>query len=492
MRAARAARSVLNRRILSGGLFLGAALGPGSFLRADPGASVVVHPAETAEILANPGMGWETFGKSSRQDKNLPAGVPSTVLYARWGWGVLEPKPGQLNTVLLDGILQEAHASGQKLAFRVMCCSPYAGRPYHPAWLKDVGGRILVVDHRGVEALPVPDFDDPVILARHLDFIRRLGERYDGSPDLDHVDLGSIGWWGEWHMSSSQTGHMPTMATRMKIVHAYLAAFQRTPLLMLLNGEACTTYATQHGAGWRADSLGDLGAFSATWNHMKNGYPAWIAATRVADVWQAAPVAFEPPNGSVNDYVTKGWPLRWIFNYALACHGSYLNGGSAALLPDPEFRAELKRFLQRLGYRLVLKEARLPAQAAPGGVMEVSLQWQNLGSAPCYQPYRVAYRLDDGRGHVRVIVGQLTVSHWLPGSVAMFTKEFMQEVPDLPPGPVYRVSEAVPLPADLPAGNYTASLAVVGLTDERPAVRLAIAGRSPDGWYPLSRLLVAR
>ena len=59
---------------------------------------VVVKPEETDEILANPGIGWETFHQTSKQDKNLPSWIPSTIHYARWGWGELEPQPGKLNT----------------------------------------------------------------------------------------------------------------------------------------------------------------------------------------------------------------------------------------------------------------------------------------------------------------------------------------------------------------------------------------------------------
>jgi len=108
------------------------------------GEQVVVTPEETDEILANPGMGWETFHRTSKQDKNLPSWIPSTVHYARWGWGQLESQPGTLNTEFLDKVLKETHNSGQKLAFRVMCCSTTKGRPYrlvlkelqHPAQVK--------------------------------------------------------------------------------------------------------------------------------------------------------------------------------------------------------------------------------------------------------------------------------------------------------------------------------------------------------------------
>ena len=104
----------------------------------------------------------------------------------------------------------------------------------------------------------------------------------------------------------------------MKVVDAYLAAFKKTPLVMLINGQECTTYATQHGTGWRADSLGDLGSFSPTWNHMRDAYPKWIRETRAEEAWKNGPVAYEPPL-DVAEFVEKGWPLRWIFNYALAC-----------------------------------------------------------------------------------------------------------------------------------------------------------------------------
>lgn len=256
---------------------------------------ITVFPEETDEILANPGMGWETFHHTSKTDKNLPSWIPSTVHYARWGWRELEPEPGKIAYDFLDRMLKESHDSGQKLAFRVMCCSPYQGLPYHPDWLPEIGGRILMADYRGQGPFPIPDMDDPIILNAHLDLIKRLGERYDGHPDLDHLDLGSIGWWGEWHLSGSKNCELPTLENRMRVVDAYLAAFTKTPLVMLINGAECTAHAIRHGTGWRADSMGDLGSFSPTWNHMYNAYPALIREGKAQDAWRQGPIAYEPP-----------------------------------------------------------------------------------------------------------------------------------------------------------------------------------------------------
>lgn len=457
----------------------------------DQNRIVKIVPEETDEILANPGMGWETFHRTSKQDKNLPSWIPSTVHYARWGWRELEPRPGKIDYAFLDKVLKESHDSGQTLAFRVMCCSPDEGRLYHPDWLKDIGGTILMADYQRQGPFPIPDMDDPIILNAHLDLIKRLGERYDGHPDLDHLDLGSIGWWGEWHLSGSKNCKLPTLENRMKVVDAYLAAFKKTPLVMLINGKECTAHATQHGTGWRADSMGDLGSFSPTWNHMHNAYPVLIREGKAQDAWKNGPIAYEPP-ADVAEFVEKKWPFRWIFNYALACHGSLFSGKSGRLPDNEEFRRELERFLRRLGYRLVIKELTHPAQARPGEKLNLGMKWQNVGSAPCYRPYRVAFRLTSANGQQRVFVSNITVNKWLPGSIELFTEEFFKQPADLPPGDVADVRDAIPLPGDLAPDDYTISVAVVGERDEQPVVRLGIKGRAKDGWYPLSKLLVTR
>ena len=455
-------------------------------------APVVIKPEETTELLANPGIGWETFGYPAKADKNLPAGIPSTILYVRWGWSTLEPQAGKLNTELLESTLKNARASGQQLALRVKCHNPRKDAAEHPAWLKDVGGRELLVDYGdGPAEIRIPDFDDPVVLERHLDFIKRLGAAYDGHPDIARVEVGSIGWWGEWHLSRCKAAKMPSLAHCHKVIDAYLTAFKKTPLLMPNPVNPCIAYAVSHGSGWRADSLGDLGSFSPKWNHMRDAYPAAIKSNNLQNVWKTAPVSFEAPK-NISEFSEKGWPVRSIFNYALALHGSSFNGKSAPLPEDPKFRAELDRFLSRLGYRFVLKKFVHPAQASAGDPLKLSMQWQNVGSAPCYQPYRVAYQLTGSDGSKRIIVGTTTVNALMPGSIELFTTDFPDNVPDLPPGDTHAVSASLELPADLSPGDYSLAIGVVGEKNDTPVVQLAIKGRTNDGWYPLGTLKVIR
>jgi len=466
-------------------------LTPAHAQAAAPEALVTITPEQSDEILANPGMGWQTFHRTRTEDKNLPSWIPSTIHYARWGWGDLEPEKGKIDFDFLDGVLKETREAGQTLAFRVMCCSTYPRRPYHPGWLPDVGGQVVTTRYGDGPELEVPVLDDPEVLDAHLDFIERLGARYDGHPDVDHVDLGSVGWWGEWHMSRSSSAPMPTPETQKKIVDAYLAAFDKTPLVMLVGGREMLKHAVEQGAGWRADCLGDMGGFSRTWCHMRMAYPSLLPEANALDAWKTAPVAWETC-WDMRKWVDEGWSLRFIFNYALALHGSCINNKSAPLPEGEDIRPEVERFLRRLGYRLVLTQLMHPATARPADTVRFAMKWQNVGSAPCYRPYRLAYRLTDSKGRKRVFVSGIAVNEWLPGSIELFTEGFFRQPDDLPPGEVADVDDSLELPADLAPGNYKLSLAVVGEKEDRPVVQLGIEGRAEDGWYPLSEIEVTR
>ena len=54
-------------------------------------------------------------------------------------------------------------------------------------------------------------------------------------------------------MSESTNAPMPTLETQKKMVAAYLAAFKRTPLLMLIGGGEMLKHAVANGAGESED-----------------------------------------------------------------------------------------------------------------------------------------------------------------------------------------------------------------------------------------------
>jgi len=91
--------------------------------------------------------------------------------------------------------------------------------------------------------------------------------------------------------------------------------------------------------------------------------------------------------------------------------------------------------------------------------------------APPYREDLLGLRLTDAAGKKTVLAGGRSIKGWLPGKT------------DLP-------AEPFRIPADLKPGAYDLSLAVLENATTQPIVRLAIAGRDPEGWYPLSQLNV--
>jgi hypothetical protein len=427
---------------------------------------VEVTPQESDELLANPGMGWETFYRAALDDPQLE-GLPSSTAYIRWYWKRLEPRKGEVDSDRIETFLARARESGQQVAFRVMCLGTGGDYDYSPAWLREEGYAGFEYAREGGRRHWAPDLDDPDVLELHLRLIRRLGERYDGHPDVVHVDIGSVGLWGEWHMSG--TGHdMPTPATCRRIIDTYFESFPNTPLLMLIGPEEHLKYATSRGAGWRADCLGDMDMFSAHWSHMRNLYPERIEGAGIGEVWKRSPVAFETC-GDMRTWHARGYDIRAIFDWALEQHASYVNNKSA---PLPEgARPQVERMLRRLGYRFVLRALRHPPAVEAGGPLTVETDWENVGVAPCYGDYAPAVALV-GEGGEPAWTGVLEarVQDWLPGAVS--------------------VREELVLPAEVPPGRYALSVAVVDPESTEPAVRLAIEGRDEGGWYRLSRIEV--
>ena len=60
------------------------------------GSTVKVIPNEIDDLLANPGMGWQTFHHFADEVKNLE-GLPSASAYFRFYWRDIEPAEGQID-----------------------------------------------------------------------------------------------------------------------------------------------------------------------------------------------------------------------------------------------------------------------------------------------------------------------------------------------------------------------------------------------------------
>jgi hypothetical protein len=430
--------------------------------------TVTVRPAEIDDILYNPGMGIADFhfGEGWKRPYPRPEEYPrSTVAYFRWTWAQLEPSEGRYDFGRVDNVIRAAKARGETLAFRIMPVY----KTSTPKWLLDKG-----VAHVEVDEGVFPDHNDPAFLRFHERLIKAFGDRYAGRPEIDHVDIGSVGCWGEWNTAccpkekaAACSRYFPTRENRLLITDWYFRYFQRTPLVMLHGGPL--EYAASRGAGWRGDCFGDYGMFSGSWNHMDNAYEPALRNPAVADAWKKGPVQFEAC-GVVQDWYDRGFDIDRILRKGLEWHMTVFNAKSSPI-PAP-WRAKIDGFLKRIGYRFMLREATHPRDARPGGPFRVRTLWENKGVAPIYRPWPLAYRLRAGEDTVAARwVSAADVRDWLPG--------------------IHEVDEVLKIPAGTPAGAYSLDVAILEEGAGSAHVELAIAGKRADRWYEVSQVRIS-
>jgi hypothetical protein len=443
---------------------------------------VVVRPTEIDSVLVNPGMGIQTFQRFNGQallpgqvwseegpTERLPpapeqvAYPGSSLAYLRWFWETIEPEKGRYRWDIVDLALAEARAHEQALAIRIM---PYDAAHPLPAWYRQNGARRANRSTDKDGAVWQPDFGDARYLLHWGALVAALGARYDGHPDLDTVDISSIGYWGEgW------SPYMPDFAHQKALIDIWIDAFPRTPLLMNFDEPAALAYGRGRGVGYRLDCLGDMRTTSDDPffpPEMLDVYPQQTVRAGVQEVWRRRPVSFE--TCWVPSYwQQRGWDVHYILDQALRWHVTSLNPKSAAI--PPEWRVAFDDFQKKMGYRFILRRLEYPRAVRPGQAMMVHMWWHNAGVAPVYRHYELALGIASRVRRTQVPV-PVDLRTWLPGD-AVFD------------GPLT-------VPGDLAPGDYRVQAAMLDPRTHAPAIRLAIEGRLADGWYDLGEVTVRR
>ncbi len=441
--------------------------------------TITVRPKEIDDVLVNPGIGFMTFqrfnGDKLNVGKKWTEGYPivyqefdgdltnenhpmTSLAYFRVYWKFIEPAKDEYRWDLIDKALETATARGQTLLLRIAPYGTGAERDV-PDWYRKMMGK--------EENLPVKKWrtnpEDVRYIEHFGDMVRDLGLRYDGHPGLESVDLSIVGAWGEGAGSEQLS-----QQTRELLVDSYLDAFKKTHLVMLLTDEKTNKYGlSKREVGWRVDCLGDMGGFSPTWNHMLDYYPQAIINFGMKDAWKKAPVTLEVC-WVMQHWKDEGWDVDYIIDQSLKWHISSFNAKSSAV-PD-EWWPQVNRWLKRMGYRYVLRKLTYPAKVKPGGDFTFTSWWENKGVAPCYRPFRLAFRLHNSNQDV-LLVTDADLRSWLPDDNLY--------------------DAAVSLPTDLAKGQYDLQIGVLDEHIDAPKVNLAIEGRQPDGWYNMGKIEVS-
>ncbi|MFB3905432.1 MAG: DUF4832 domain-containing protein [Acidobacteriota bacterium] len=435
--------------------------------------TTIVRPREINDVLVNPGMGITTFQRFNGQeiypdlrwsevgpegavaDSSSPVDFPDTsVAYLRWFWYQLEPEQGHYKWEIIDSALAEARRHRQQLQLRVM---PYDQKSPMPEWYRKSGARRANRDTDADGKIWSPDADDPLYFKLWSALVTELGRRYDGHPDLDSVDISTVGYWGEgWGP------YLPSWSVQKALIDVYIEAFKGTPLLMNFDELRALAYGTEQGAGWRLDCWGDMGRPGRSFAHMLDSYPQGVARARIQDVWKRSPVSLESC-GTPGSWYQWKFDLDYIFEQALRWHASTINIKSTAI--PAEWRPKFDEFQKKIGYRFILRRFEYPAAVRAGHMAPISMWWFNAGVAPIYRDFLLVLQFGP-----EIVKTGANPRQWLPGDSV--------------------VDESVYISEALQPGRYPVRVAILDPRTGQPAVKLAIEGREPDGWYRVGEIEV--
>lgn len=447
-----------------------------------------VMPAESDELLINPGMGFQTYQRfngdatekrntwnddgptrynaftGNLHNRNYP---DTSTAYLRWYWARLEPERGRYRWEIIDAALAEAAKRGQQLHMRLM---PHDHTGLLPEWYLKKGRVIHFGEPKAGGKRPcIPDYADPLFRQSMEKLVSEAGRRYNGHRDLFAVDIGTLGFWGEWHNWEVPGNPMSDRAGRRWAVDLYLRAFPDTHKIMLLGNDDmpdALRYAVAHGCGWRADCWGNI---EPGWSHTANAYPKSLGAAGAGEAWRHAPACLESC-WTFKYWAHQNWDIDFILSEALRWRASLIMAKSSVI--PAQWEDKVRAFQKRLGYRFVAREIIWPSTPLKRGKsFQLEQIWINRGVAPCYDQYRLRARLEQGTRRIEFELPH-RLNTWMPDVDIL-------------------VRDRITLPASMPAGTYTLALAICRPGGDQPAVKMANTKRDTTGWLPVSALTFA-
>lgn len=393
------------------------------------------HLQDTGAALINPGMGFTmhyysnvpcNYGSRLAPSDTLDDFPGASVAYLRIPWAYLEPEEGKFNWALLDTPAQRWIADGKRIALRLTCSENWMTYAT-PEWVRRAGAAGTHYQYgagRVEEGGPWdPFFDDPVFLEKLNAFLAAAAARYDGNPNVDFIDVGTYGLWGEGHTHASS--QQDSIEIQKLHIDLHLKHFKNTLLCISDDfaghdrpGERfpITDYALSRGVTIRDDSI------------MVQPPPRhWYHAEMAQAFWPTLPVILECEHygGSVG---RGAWDQDRFVQAVEEYHASYM---SIHWWPR-EFldanREAVDRVNQRLGYRLHPLEVTWPKTVTIASIQDsytqygdvtrhgdtanrfkVQWSWANKGVAPCYPGGFPALTLKDDQGGIVAVLTDETL-----------------------------------------------------------------------------------
>lgn len=256
-----------------------------------------------------------------------------------------------------------------------------------------------------------PDYTNPDLQRAVLNYVAALGARYNNDPRVASINLGLLGFWGEWH-TYPYNGWLDVPQFMTQVLDAYQSAFPDKLLTAREPKPALNFDRPRLGFGdgsFAYETLGPIG-----WHFWPK-----IVAAGLQDVWKTRAISGEvrpevqgciwdvpscTPDGQGFDLAVSTTHASWMLN-----HGTFVGNLGAAQLQRATEAA------QSLGYTLHVPRASvvLPAVGQP---LQGTVSVENRGVAPFYYPWTVQVAVLDEAGTLKTWATNWDLRTVLPGT----------------------------------------------------------------------------
>lgn len=369
---------------------------------------VVYEP--NLDVVANPMMGYAPYAE------NLDACDQANLVFIKLKWSDWEPEMGYYDTGYLESQFHLARwkAAGKHGVLRFICDEPgQEGHADIPAWLLDAtGDGTYYTSDSGCGYSP--EYGNPYFISRHAMAVAALADYFNQDDFLAYVELGSLGFWGEWHARDID-GYslMPSAEVCWDYTLHYSEQFQDVRFLM----RRSYVQAVDAGLGLYNDMLGDP-AETDRWL-------AWTARGGSQDTAGESlpilPYAHFWETGPVGGEITSGVEPETLFREGLSkllrqvdeCHLTFVGPHC----PDAEdYEPAYEAIRRRLGYKYYVSRLSSTFSFAEDALV-LELDWENAGAAALYWDWPVMLQVFDSRQNlVYYETLDLKLSQLVPGA----------------------------------------------------------------------------
>lgn len=181
----------------------------------------IVRPAPQAGPLDNPLKGWCPYTNAGKIHQ------PYSMVFQYISWAELEPSENDFRFDAWEKTWNVEAATGKHIIFRVYV--DYPTKPSGlPDWLRKAGVNETAYEEYG--GGKSPDYNDPRMVEALERLIAALGKRYNNNPRIAFIQMGLLGFWGEWH-TYPRTNLYASPETERRVIDAYRNAFPNKCLM---------------------------------------------------------------------------------------------------------------------------------------------------------------------------------------------------------------------------------------------------------------------